>query len=746
MDRLDRIGVTARERDVLALVGERLTNREIGERLYISVRTVESHVSSLLRKLEADTRRDLIEMASAAALRGFPVPSTSLVGRESLLDEIVERLSARRLVTLSGAAGAGKTRMAVEAGNRIASRFQNGAVFVDLVPLSDQRFVAATVATSLGIGGTAGSSMPTEDLLVAYLSQRESLLVLDNCEHVLRGAAMLVDRILTDCPDVKVLVTSRQGFATPAESLLMVPPLQLPNGGSKPPAEVESVQLLVERAEGVRPDLGLLAGHTDAVVHICRRLDGLPLAIELAAVQLAHLTPEDVAARLDERFRLLGGRRADAPPKSTLRTALDWSYGLLSEPEAMVFNRLGVFAGSFSLEAAEAVCSDTEVDREQIPGLLGSLVWKSMVLVTPDLERSRFRLLETMREYARERLNQQGDLDETAARHCDWYAGQVDEAAPHLTKPEADVWLRDLDQDLGNLRAALRWTFDSGKAEAASRIMAGLWRYWHMRGGLEEGERWATQILSIAQEPSTRARTLEAAGGLAWWGGDMKQAIDHYEEALTLLRSYGSETDLANALYNASLPYGFADKTETALAYADEAREIFERLGDEEGVAKSNWGWGASAHAARRDAEAVVAYEKALEIYETLDDTFMLGWVHRMLGRSLLALNKLESARPHLDSGIGLFDSAGDISGVILHLRDYADLAMQQQDHERAVVLAGAVRAMEDESGLNLIEGFSEQLEGLDQAREAVGEKRAQELFNHGLDMSRTSAIRYALS
>lgn len=747
MDRLDRAGVTAREREVLALVGERLTNGEIGERLYISVRTVESHVSSLLTKLGADTRRELVGFAGVAALRGFPVPSTSLIGRESLLDEIVERLSVNRLVTLSGVAGSGKTRMAIEAGNRIASEFQNGAVFVDLVPLSDQSFVAATVATSLGLGGTAPSSGSTEDQVVTYLSERDTLVVLDNCEHVVGGAAALVDRVLAHCPNVKVLATSRQGFATPAESLLMVPPLELPNGTSKPSEDVESVRLLLERAQAVRSDLDLMGSHADAVVDICRRLDGLPLAIELAAVQLAHLTPEDVANRLDQRFRLLGSRRADAPPKSTLQTALDWSYELLSGPESTVFNRLGVFAGSFSLEAAETVCSDIEVDRDRVSEILGSLVWKSMVLATPELERSRFRLLETMRVYARERLGETGGYRETAARHCEWFLGRAEEAAPHLTRADAHVWLRALEQDLGNLRAALRWAIDSGEAGMASNLMAGLWRFWHMRGDPDEGQRWAMETLAISgEDESARMRTLEAAGGLAWWSGDMEKAKDHYEKALAILRSHGSETDLANGLYNASMPYGFSGDTTRALDYAEEAREIYERLGDEEGVAKSNWGWGASAHAAGRDAEAVVAYEKALAIYESLDDTFMLGWVHRMLGRSLLALNELESARPHLDAGIGLFDAAGDISGVILHLRDYAELAMQQEHPERAVVLAGAVRALEDESDLQLVEGFSEQVEGLDQARETLGESHAQELFDQGRNMSRSQAIRYAQS
>ncbi len=748
MDRLDQAGVTVREREVLALLGERLSNGEIGERLYISVRTVESHVSSLLRKLDAATRRDLVQFAPAAALRGFPVPSTSLIGRRSLLDEIVKRLSVNRLVTLSGVAGSGKTRLAIETGNRLAPDFRNGAVFVDLIPLNDPKFVAATVATSIGLGGTAGSPGSSEDQVVSYLSQRDALVVLDNCEHVVGGAAALVDRVLAECPDIRILATSRQGFATPAESLLVVPPLELPNGGSKPPGEVESVRLLVERAEAVRSDLELVERHQDAVTQICRRLDGLPLAIELAAVQLAHLTPEEVGTRLDQRFRLLGSRRANAPPKSTLRTALDWSYDLLSEREAAVYNRLGVFAGSFSLKAAEAVSSDSEIDIEQVQEILGSLVWKSMILATPDLEEPRFRLLETMRAYARERLNETGELVGTAAGHCEWYVRQAEEAGPQLTQPDADIWLRRLDNDLGNSRAALSWAIENDEPKLASNLLAGLWRYWHMRGDPEEGLRWASEVLAIdGQDPLTRARTLEAAGGIAYWKADMAEARAHYEEALDIARSHGSDGDVADALYNAITAYAYGDmpEPETALRYANQAREIFERLDDKEGVARSNWAWGTVAHALGRDEEAVVAYERALAIYETLDDTFMLGWVHRMLGWSLLYLDDFESARSHLDAGIGLFDAAGDISGVVLHLRDYVELAILQGDFERALVLAGAMRAMEDESGIGL--GVAEErMEKLENAQAALGEDRAQELFDQGREMSRDRAITYALS
>ncbi len=746
MDALEQAGVSAREREVLSLLRERLTNAEIADELFISVRTVESHVSALLRKLELNSRRDLSRFAPGAMRRGFPVAYTSLVGRRSLLEEIQARLSGERLVTLTGVGGSGKTRMAIEAGNRLASSFRHGAVFVDLVPLGDPRFIAATAAKALGIGGgTMGTTVSKEDEVVGYLSRRCMLVVLDNCEHVIEGVGGFVNRVLAECPDTTILATSRQGFAMPGESLLDVPPLDLPDDDAPETEEAESLQLLVDRARAVRSELDLFASHRVAAIEICRRLDGIPLAIELAAVQLAHLTPEEVASRLDERFRLLGGRRASAPPKSTLQTAIDWSYGLLSETERSVFNRIGVFAGSFSPAGAGEVCDDRDVETGPISEVLGSLVWKSLVIATSERNQSRYRLLETIRAYARERLDETGEGEATRARLCRWLVQQVEEAAPHLMTDDTGIWLARLDEELGNLRVALAWAIQAGRADQASRLVVGLWHYWHMRGDIEEGRRWVSQVLAVGGgDPLTRARTLEAAGGLAYWGGVMEASREHYEEALTLLRAHGSEEDVANALYNASFAYGFGGRPESGMRYAEEARQLYERLGDVAGTAKSLWGWGASAHAGGHDQRATTAYEKALAVFERLDDTFMLGWTHRMLARSLLRLGKAESARPHLDAGIGLFDANGDVSGIILHLRDFAELAILEESPERAVILAGAVRGLEDESGLRLLESFSEQLEGIDEAWDTVGDERAQELFDEGRGMSRTQAIRFA--
>lgn len=737
---LDRLGVTSRERDVLALLGERLTNAEIGERLFISVRTVESHVSSLLSKLEVANRRELLRFAGAARQRGFPVPGTSLIGRENELAEVSRLLTERRLVTLSGVAGSGKTRLALAVGSRLADEFAGGAVFVDLIPVTDSDLVPAAVARALAGPGEVNATIGD---IVAFLSTREVLLVLDNCEHVLSGVTRLVERVLAGCPDTKILATSRQALGSSPEWIFQVPPLGLPDG-KRSPIDSEALRLLVERTIAVRPDLDLLGEHLDEAIQICVLLDGLPLALELAAVQMAHLVPADVVERLDDRFRLLVGRSQATDPKaSTLRAAVDWSYELLGPKEKMVFNRLGVFAGGFSLEAAEWVTSDDDISPEEIPDVVGSLVWRSLVLPLSDHDTSRYRLLETMRAYALEHL---GDGSEAWERLCGWCIREVEKMGPDLTGPEAGALLNRLDRELGNLRTALRWAIDSHMVTDASRLAVALWRYWHMRGNIAEGRRWLGEALAMGGEDSLiRIRTLEAAGGLAWWDGDMEASRRHYLEALGLLRSFGDDAEIANALFNLAFPTGWIGLTDEGLAYADEARSIYERLGDEAGVAKCYWAWGGVAHYARRDEEARVAYEKAIPIYERVGNNFDLAWAHRMLGTSLVNLGETEEAVAQLTAGLSIFEEAGDMSGVILHLRDFAQIAINNVQPERALTLAGAIAALEDETGLGLLEGFSEQLEGLDAIEEELGSDRSEEVYERGRNMSHTQAVRFAL-
>lgn len=745
MDLLERSGVTAREREVLRLLGERLTNSEIADRLFISIRTVESHVSSLLTKLGAGNRRDLAGFGAAASMRGFPVPQTRLVGRQRELDEIEELLDRARLVTLTGMGGSGKTRLAVEVGSRRAGRFESGAAFVDLAPVVDPELIPVLVAARLDLelGGADTELDQRSKELADRLGEWEGLIVLDNCERLLSPAAELAALLISNCPRLQLLVTSREGFGIPGESIFLVPPLEVPTDAHDA-AEAESVLLLAERAAAVRVGVDVKGAHLESAAEICRRLDGLPLAIELAAVQLMYLTPVELADRLREVGPLLEARHEIHPRQATLKATMDWSYDLLTFPEQSLLNRFGVFVGWIGADAIEAVCAFPPLDEEDLTKVIGSLVWRSLLVTSTQGPRTLYRMLDTVRAYAQEKLEASGEASKTRRAHLDWCLAVAEEAAPHLERPGSAESLDRLDANMPNLRLGLDHGLAIGDQETLSRLMASLWRYWHMRGDLAEGRRWADAVLEVIDEPANRARALEAAGGLAYWSGDMPSAQGFYEEALAIARGEGSEADVANALYNAAFSYGVGGRRiETAHDYHDEALAIYERLGDDGGVAKVLFGWGATSQEAGMYAEALPRVERALGILEKSDNTFLLAWVHWMAGNIRVHLDQ-KGARPHLKAALELFTEARDVSGFILTLTTYTRLLLSEGDRERVTVLIGVLAALKETSGMYLVEAFSEQIQGLDQVIEEVGAERADELMRLGREMSREQVIEYA--
>ena len=746
MGKLDDARVTAREREVLGLLGDRLTNSEIADRLFISIRTVESHVSSLLTKLGAANRRDLDAFRVAASMRGFPVPQTRLIGRLDEIALIESLLGDYRLVTLTGIGGSGKTRLGIEVGTRVADSFPSGAVFVDLASIVDADLIPVALASQLGF---EPESSPADlghrsSQLVDRLGDWDGLMVFDNCEHLLSGTAELAGLLLSGCSDVRLLVTSREGFGIPGEAIHVVPPMKVPEGldGS---SDVESVILFSERARAVRPELDLVGQHLEAAVDICQRLDGLPLAIELASVQLMHSTPEELAGRLRGMLHLLSGRSGVDPRQATIKTAIDWSYDFLTEPERVFFNRLSVFVGWVGMDFIESVCISAPLDLHDVSKLISSLVWKSLLVVSSEGPSSRYRMLETVRSYGLQRLGESGEIEDVQRAHLAWCVSIAEEAAPHLEQVESAKWLDSLDANLANLRLGLDRALTVGDEESASRLFGSLWRYWHMRGDIGEGLRWAHLVLERAKGRSMgRARILEASGGLAYWAGQMEKSQRWYEEGIGIVREHGSDADLANALYGAAFAYGFGGDTDTALEYLDQAEAIYRAIGDDEGLAKTLWGWGACAQSAERFDEARPRLKQALELLETLDNTFLLAWAHWMFANVLTKLGESQQARPHLATGLELFADAGDVSGKIMLLQNYARLSIEEGDPERVAILVGALGALQDTSGMDLLTAFSEQIHGLESVFDDLGDERSTELLRTGREMSDDQVIEYA--
>ena len=518
------VGVSARESEVLAALGEHLTNAEIGARLFISVRTVESHVSSLLRKLQVNDRRALAAVAATlrptpAAASGsgtltavaapLPSPLTSFVGRVAERAALIDALDAHRLVTAVGPGGVGKTRLALSVVGGIADRFADGVWFVDLVPVTDPSMIAPVIAAALGLGEHQGRS--AEDTVVGWLAVRETLLVLDNCEHLLDGVVALLERLLAASSGLSVLVTSRARLLVPFEWVFPVPGLSLEADGG---GRGDAAGLFLERAAAAGSRF--TSDDWDRVAAVCRRLDGMALAIELAAARVPSLGLDGIEAGLADRLRLLtGGQRIDARHRS-LRSTLDWSYALLDEPDQAILRRVSVFAAPFTAGAAAAVLADwppTAVN--DIPTILARLAEESLLVAIADPTGTRYRALETIRQYGVARLNDAAESIEVLSRHVRWCL-ESGAALELIPGDDTGAWRTAFDQVADELRAALSWAADDARHRPqAHRLAVMLADLCFVRGLLAESQQRYEQAAELAPDDSAAAAALRDAAGAA---------------------------------------------------------------------------------------------------------------------------------------------------------------------------------------------------------------------------------------
>lgn len=639
----------------------------------------------------------------------LPEQLTSFVGRQEEMAEVVRLLGTTRLLTLTGPGGTGKTRLSIAAASESASRFPHGVFFVPLSTVADPDLVAPTILGRLGVSESTG--MP-EQHLTEYLKDRELLLVLDNFEQVVE-AAPLVSRLLGAVPKLRVMVTSRAPLRVYGEQEFPVEPLALPDSSDADSPErlgdFESVALFVERARAVRPDFLLDESNSAAVAGIVAALDGLPLALELAAARMRLYSPQAIHDRLDDRLSLLSGGARDLPARQqTLRAAIGWSFDLLEPSDQILMRRLAVFVGGFEAGQVKAVVGP---EADALDGF-ARLVDQSLIRVYDRDDTPRFRMLETIRRFSLEQLDQAGEIEEMRQRHAKVFLASAEEARPNLLGSEQAVWLDRLERDHDNLRAALEWVITKGETETADRLLWALWRFWQIRGHLYEGGRRAAAVLSLpAAKPVSRFRALEAAGGIAYWRGDLESSRLFYLEALELARSIGDPSLLGDALYNAAFGVALletASREEWAKGdrYLDEAKTIFEQIGDRAGVAKTLWGQGTLMWArtwGRDLGRATEIYLQASELYRDLDDVFQYGWSQRMLGRALLELGRTDDAVAPLREALEVFASARDSSAITLIANDIAILALRRQEPSRALRLTGAGRALLASTGADIV-------------------------------------------
>ena len=599
-----------------------------------------------------------------AFAHNLPVQVTSFIGRKRDLEAVGELAPQTRLLTLTGVAGSGKTRLALQAAAELVSVFRDGVWLVELGALNDGALIDVEVAATLGVEQLPGRAMQAS--LIEYLRARHTLLVLDNCEHLLDTAVPMLDALLRSCPQLQVMATSREALGMAGEVLYLVPSLSVPPPGEesdlKTLDEHEAVRLFVDRAAAVRPGFSLTAANSAAVADISRRLDGIPLAIELAASRIRAMSAEQLADRLDDRFALLtGGSRTALPRQQTLEAAMDWSYELLTDPEQLLLRRLSVFRGGFSMEAAEKVGAAGEVGRFDALDLLSRLVDKSLVVAEERGDEMRYRLFETVRTYARNKLDATDDGRSTATRHAGYYLELAETAETRMHGPAEATWLRKLEADHDNLRASIEWSLGDLHGEMALRFSWALLTYWVARGLSQEGIRLVERALQVdeAVDPLIRARGMEAAAMLIFIHGDPARAgrlLAQSEEAFSAL---GAHHDQGLALLRmASILVAQGDRLRGADLYG-RARSMLEEAGDQWGVASCLEGQG---EVALNDGDldgAREAFASSLELRRRFNHPRSIAQSLVALGSIALAEAEYEQAGELLEEALALFKDVG---------------------------------------------------------------------------------------
>jgi predicted ATPase/DNA-binding CsgD family transcriptional regulator len=646
---------------------------------------------------------------------GIPAQPTPLIGRDDEVRLVREQLARDdvRLLTLTGPAGTGKTRLALQAAVELSAAVRDGAVLVNLAPISDARLVTSEIARALGIREER-SGLALLDSLKLALHDKQLLLVLDNFEQVADAAPQIAD-LLAACPTLKVLSTSRATLRLRWEHEVAVPPLQVPDLPRLLPLDelslVPSVALFIARAQAVTPEFRLTDANAAAVAEICVRLDGLPLAIELAAARAKIFAPAAILARLESRFDLLRADTRDRPDRhQTLRAALDWSYHLLPPAEQRLLRVLSVFVGGCTLDAVASVAQTPPVDG------IASLVDKSLLrqVNTSDAE-TRCYMLETVRQYALERLAGSGDLDAVRARHAAHFLELAEAAEPELTGPRQVLWLEVLEREHDNLRAALRWCIDQRDMEMAARLGGAVWRFWSVRGFPREGRDWIAEMLRALEgvHSEIHARVLAGAGRLAFDQGDYTAARALYEQSLDIRRRLGSADAIARSLGHLGDVAHQTGDYRAAQALFEQSLAMLRSLNDAQGVAEELDKLGLTVRCLGDYAQARMLYEEALAISRELGDRTREAQILNNLGRVAYYQSDFpRSLRLHQDS-LAIRREVGDRRGIATSLCDLGDAAQQVGDFAWARTLREESLALwlqlEDPWGLAyILEGFAE--------------------------------------
>ncbi|HEU0294900.1 MAG TPA: adenylate/guanylate cyclase domain-containing protein [Anaerolineales bacterium] len=682
----------------------------------------------------------------------LPVQLTSFIGRERETAEAKQLLSKTRLLTLIGPGGTGKTRLTLKTAGDLVPSFADGVWLAELAPLADPKLIFQTIAGIFGLRELP--NMPLNSVVIDYLRAKELLLILDNCEHLIEACAQLSENLLRNCPRVKIITSSRESLGIAGETVYRVPSLSLPDPAHvtrEALVESESARLFVERATAAQSKFSLTDQNAASVAQICHRLDGIPLALELAAARVSVFSPEEIAARLGDRFKLLtGGSRTALPRQQTLRALIDWSYDLLSGEEQRLLRQLSVFAGGWTFEAAESICPDLDVLN-----LLAQLVNKSLVMVDEHENSTRYRLLETIRQYARDKLLEAGESEQVRNRHLDFFLQFAEKAETYMNGPHEMEWRTLLEVEYDNLRTALEWGMEND-VEKVLRMGGALHLFWERHGYEVEGRRLMNDVLGRAkmlppvegEAARTRifyqAKALNAIGFLSFGQGDNLGSVKALEESSILLRQIGEKRLLAQALSTISIARGFLGHWDKAYAAVEEAITLAREAGDkvtlgaalvymggvtamtqhdlqkmyryyEEGIellrqAGSHWQMAMLEFAFANFtgsqgnyAEARSQFEACIPLFTELKDRHRLDMVHSELAHLERRQGRFEQAKTLYRETIQEWQRLGHRAAIAHQLECFAFIAKAQEEAERAARLFGAAEILREQLNIPMM-------------------------------------------
>jgi predicted ATPase/class 3 adenylate cyclase len=676
-------------RESLAMLPPQGTLLDLGEhRLRDLVRP-----EQIFQYNEPGLRHDFPLLRSLSAFaHNLPEQLTSFIGRELELAEVKHLLSRTRLLTLSGSGGSGKTRLALQVAADVVDRFTNGVWFVDMSTVADPGLIVTAVASTFRLREEPGHTML--ETLMSFLREKRFLLILDNCEQIVSACADLADKLLRACPDLQILATSREGLGIGGETTWRVPSLTIPTGQDlrsfEKIAGSPSVRLFVNRAASVVPDFKLTPKNAPAIVKVCQRLDGIPLAIELAAARVKTISPEEIALRLGDRFRLLtGGSRTALPRHQTLRAAIDWSYHLLGGLEGVLFRRLSLFCGGFSLEAAESVCEDAALQSIDIFDCISRLVDKSLLILEQNDGSARYRMLETIRAYAFEKLKESDEVAALQTRFMQFFLGFVRQAEREIAGPRQAEWLGRLEIEIENLRSALSWTAEDAElAKSQLEMAVALSRFWLVRGYWEEGLACLSRLIANPVfEPlaSERSRALNTCGNLACQLGKYTEASQHYELSLAIRREeLHDERGVAATLNNLGQLHKFQGNAEDARPFFEQALGLFRKLGHDAAAAACLTNLAAVEQATGHYDTAGQNAGEALEIFRAIGNQLGIAASLTELGHVALARRLMPEAQSYFEESLSLSRAVGERVGIVDSLQNLGKLMIAQRDFESA--------------------------------------------------------------